>query len=105
MRSSHDLPPRECPGAIVIARAYLAKHTDQTISYQGVYFVNKIKRLFSKIKRLFSRIKRLFLKINRLLFPENRFPTTPRPFRGGARGGVNQKMSYPIISFYQLIML
>ena len=31
-----------------------------------------------------------------LLFPEDRLPITPRPFRGGVRGGVNQKMSHPI---------
>ena len=31
--------------------------------------------------------------------------TTPRPFRGGARGGVNQKRSYPIVKYVVTVFI
>ena len=51
--------------------------------------------LFPEDSLLFPEDRLLFPEV-RLLFPEDRLPITPRPFRGGVRGGVNQKMSHPI---------
>ena len=53
-------------------------------------------RLLFPEDRLLFPDDRLLFPEDRLLFPEDRLPITPRPFRGGVRGGVNQKMSHPI---------
>ena len=54
--------------------------------------------LFPENSLLFPEDRLLFPE-DRLLFPEDRLPITPRPFRGGVRGGVNQKMSHPIFKY------